>query len=81
MVVGLYRSLLFSLLAVLTFAPAASSTTIVFGQCVTDNNAGDCAIAFDQISLDVTKKQNDKVEFDKTAGEKGPKAEVVRLVQ
>ena len=26
-------------------------------------------------------QENDKVEFDKTAGEKGPKAEVVRLVQ
>ncbi len=26
-------------------------------------------------------QENDKVEFDKTAGEKGPKAELVRLVQ
>jgi len=60
----LYRSLLFSLLAVLAFAPAASSTTIAFSQCVTDNNAGDCAIAFDQISLDVTSDGDDQVLFD-----------------
>lgn len=60
----MYRSLLFSLLAVLAFAPAASSTTIAFSQCVTDNNAGDCAIAFDQISLDVTSDGDDQVLFD-----------------
>lgn len=60
----MYRSLLFSLLAVLAFAPAASSTTIAFGQCVTDNNAGDCAIAFDQISLDVTAGGEEQVLFD-----------------
>jgi len=60
----LYRSLLFSVLAVLAFAPAASSTTIAFSQCVTDNNAGDCAIAFDQISLDVTSDGDDQVLFD-----------------
>jgi len=60
----LYRSLLFSLLAVLAFAPVASSTTVAFDQCVTDNNAGDCAIAFDQISLDVTSGGEEQVLFD-----------------
>jgi len=49
---------------VVVLAPSARATPIAFGQCVTDNNAGDCAIAFDQISLDVTKKQNDKAEFE-----------------
>ncbi len=49
---------------VVVLAPSARAATIPFGQCVTDNNAGDCAIAFDQISLDVTSGGGNQVLFD-----------------
>ena len=49
---------------VVVLAPSARATPITFNQCVTDNNAGDCAIAFDQISLDVTSGGGNKVLFD-----------------
>ena len=50
-------------IAALLLASSARATTINFVQCVTLNIASDCAIGFDQISLDVTAETPDKVRF------------------
>lgn len=49
---------------VVVLAPSARATPIEFTQCVTNNNAGDCTIAFDQISLDVTSPASEQALFE-----------------